>query len=126
MAESKNITIEQRIQIPPKLPIEPIDLCTVFGNALDNAIEACEHIEEGIRRISLTIICQDERLFCKIENTAFTPGNKLFKTAKADKNNHGFGIENIKTALAKYDSIPSFEYSNNTFTLKFVVFLKSE
>ena len=123
IAENKNIKFDTKIQIPEDLPIKPIDLCVIFGNALDNAIEACERVKLGAKRINLTIICQDKRLFCKIENTAPEHKDALLKTEKADKGNHGFGLENIKTALAKYEAEPNIEHTNNSFTLKFVIFL---
>ena len=124
LAESKDINFNTKIQIPERLPIEPIDLCVIFGNALDNAIEACERGHSGHKEINLTIICQKETLFCKIVNTAPFRAKLSFETVKADKNNHGFGLENIKTALAKYDSEPATEYTDNQFTLKFIIFLK--
>ena len=123
IAESKGISFNTKIQIPENLPIEPIDLCVIFGNAADNAIEACDRTQNCDKKINLTIICQDNRLFCKIENTAPPIKDKSLKTEKADKRNHGFGLENIRTALAKYEAEPSIEYSDSRFVLKFVIFL---
>ena len=40
IAESKKITVNTKIQIPEDMPIDPTDICVIFGNALDNAIEA--------------------------------------------------------------------------------------
>ena len=122
LAESKDILFNLKVQIPERLPIEPLDLCVIFGNALDNAIEACDKISEK-REIDVTIAMQNDFLFCKIINTA-QRGGTISKTSKADKNNHGFGLENIKTALAKYDSKPQIEYDDNKFTLKFVICVK--
>ena len=124
IAESKNIEFTTKIQIPKKLSVDPIDMCIIFGNALDNAIEACDRISDIDKKISLAIICQGESLFCKIVNTAPKPEKKIFKTSKVDKNNHGFGLENIKTALAIYNSEPTILYTENEFTLKFVIFIK--
>lgn len=122
LAESKDILFNLKVQIPERLPIEPLDLCVIFGNALDNAIEACDKISEK-REIDVTIAMQNDFLFCKIINTA-QRGGTISQTSKADKNNHGFGLENIKTALAKYDSKPQIEYDDNKFTLKFVICVK--
>ena len=124
IAESKGIEFETKIQIPQKISIDPIDMCIIFGNALDNAIEACERVNDTEKKINLAIICQDEKLFCKIENTAQKPANKLFKSSKADKKNHGYGLENIKKALAKYNSEPTISYEDGKFILKFVAFTK--
>lgn len=122
-AENKGIKFIVKIQIPETLPIEPIDICSVFGNAIDNAIEACEKIKNNDKEIVLTILCQNKRMFCKIENTVLKQNNPSLTTSKSDKLNHGFGIENIKTTLSKYKCDPEFKFENDKFILKFIVFL---
>lgn len=124
IAESKGISVNTKIQIPEDISVEPIDMCVIFGNALDNAIEACERIEAGNKNISITIICKDEAILCKIVNSAQKPANSLLGTSKVDKQNHGFGLENIKTTLAKYNANPTIEKTDTEFTLKFVIFTK--
>lgn len=124
IAKSKGITVNTKIQIPEKVSVDPIDMCIIFGNALDNAIEACERTEIENKTITLAIICQDEAIFCKIVNTAPKSEKSIFRTSKDDKKNHGFGLENIKTTLAKYNAEPNIEHSDTEFTLKFVIFTK--
>lgn len=99
-------------------------MCIIFGNALDNAIEACDRVAATDKKISITIICKDEAVLCKVVNTAPKSENVLLDTSKADKQNHGFGLENIKTALAKYNANPTIERTDTEFTLKFVIFTK--
>ena len=101
IAKSKGIYVTTKIQIPEDIAIEPIDMCIIFGNALDNAIEACERSKINKRRISVTIICRDEAVLCKVVNTASKSETIALGTSKRDKRNHGFGLGNIKTALAK-------------------------
>lgn len=124
IAESRGIVVGTKIQIPEEISIDPIDMCIIFGNALDNAIEACERVKNEDRTITITIICKDEAVLCKIVNTAPKPINSTFDTSKADKQNHGFGLENIKTALTKYNATPTIERTDTEFTLKFVIFTK--
>ena len=125
VAQSREIDVYTQIQIPENLPIEPIDLCVIFGNALDNAIEGCERAQSSNKKINIEMRYRGETLFCRISNTAPKPENYVLKTSKPDKKNHGFGLENIKTALAKYNSSPIVEYSDNTFVLKFTFFLNT-
>lgn len=47
LAEQKNILWECGVQIPKKCSIDEFDLCVLFGNILDNAIEACERLQYG-------------------------------------------------------------------------------
>ena len=99
-------------------------MCIIFGNAVDNAIEACERIKDGNKKIDLTLICQDKRIFCRIANTTAERQKGIFKTSKPDKQNHGFGLDNIKTTLAKYNSEPMITQIDNEFVLKFIIFTK--
>jgi len=124
IAESKGITVNTKIQIPEEISVEPIDMCIIFGNALDNAIEACDRTETLDKKIVITIICKGESVLCKIVNTASKSKNSSFDTSKADKQNHGFGLENIKTALLKYNAKPTIEITDTEFILKFVLFTK--
>lgn len=122
IAKSKGIVVDTKIQIPEKLSVDPIDICIIFGNSLDNAIEACERTHLTDKKISITILCKDEAVFCKIINPAPKPKNSLLHTSKADKKNHGFGLENIRTALSKYNAVPGIERTDTEFVLKFVIF----
>lgn len=125
LAESKNIDFKVTLQIPENLAIDATDVCIIFGNALDNAIEACERTENIDKKIKLAIIYEDNRIFCKIVNTAFKSKDKksLYETSKKDKNNHGFGLENIRTSLAKYNAIPEITQTETEFTIKFLIFI---
>lgn len=124
IAQSKGTSVNTKIQIPEKLAVDPIDICNIFGNSLDNAIEACEMIPDDGKKISITIFCKDEALFCRIANSAQKPAGKLLQTSKADKKNHGFGLENMKASLAKYNGVPSIERTDSEFILKFIIFTK--
>lgn len=124
IAETKGISFTTQIQIPQKLDVAPTDMCIIFGNAIDNAIEACEKIKHKRKKIDLTLICQDKRLFCKIVNSTAELTNSILKTSKSDTQNHGFGLENIRTSLAKYNSEPTIIQTDDEFTIKFIIFTK--
>ena len=122
-AMDKQIEFITEIQIPEQLFVNSMDLCTILGNALDNCIEACEKLEDDKQKIiSISMIYDDEALISKISNTAEQLSNVFLQTTKDDKDNHGFGVGNIKSALAKYNSIHSFRYDNGEFVLAFVIF----
>lgn len=122
IAESKGITVNTQIQIPSHISVDSVDICSIFGNAIDNAIEACERSNLQDKKISIIIACREQSILCKIVNTASESDSSQFGTSKEDKQNHGFGLENIKAALSKYDAYPTIEKKNNEFTLKFVIF----
>ena len=124
IAESKNIEFIAKLQIPTNISVDPADICTIFGNALDNAIEACEKISDENKNITLILTQQKNNMFCKITNTISSQTIPITKTSKPDKENHGFGIENIKNSLKKYNCVPDISYSDKEFILKFIIFTK--
>lgn len=122
IAIGKDIKFDSTVQVPEKLPIEAIDICVILGNALDNAIEACEKIREQEKHIKLSVIYEEDDILCKISNS-ISKGKKLsLKTTKTDKENHGFGLENIKQALSKYNHVMKIDQTDNEFVLSFIIF----
>ena len=97
-------------------------MCDLW-QSLDNAIEACSKGDSADKHIDVVMIQQGEEVFCKITNSIVVPIQSTLKTTKADKENHGFGLLNLKRALEKYDSEPIIETTDHQFTLLFTLFL---
>lgn len=121
LAESKGIEFDMKVQVPLALAVAPMDVAAILGNALDNAIEACERIGEGARWIELSLVQQESALLCKIVNSA-PQGTLTLQTTKDDAINHGFGLDSIKATLAKYDTLPLIEQADGQFSLSFVIY----
>ena len=54
------------------------------------------------------------------QNEIVEKENRLFST-KPNKEQHGFGVDNIKMAVAKYDGLVSIEHTKDKFTLAIVL-----
>ncbi len=121
IAISQGIQFDIRLKIPANLFMDPIDICMIFGNALDNAIEACERMQSGKKWISLSLVYEEGTLLCKIHNSAEIGEGPFLKTIKADQERHGIGISSIEAALEKYKSIHSFEQTEEEFSLFFQI-----
>lgn len=125
LAESKGIVFNIEIRISERLPLDAKDLCIIFGNALDNAIEACDRLPENAeKRIDLLLVQDAHSLFCTLSNTAPANNDRTFTTSKADTINHGFGLQNIRDALANYGAEPSIEQEGERFSLSFNIVLQ--
>lgn len=123
LAESKGIAFHTSITVQKDLPIAPEDCSVIFGNALDNALEACDRLPEDSEKLIEIFLQQDATsINCKITNTAPPNDEKNFATSKVDKANHGFGMKNIKEALEKYPSLYNFKQQENQFEFSFSVF----
>ena len=124
IAIGKDINFESTVQVPEKLPIEAIDICVILGNALDNAIEACERIKDVKKYIKISVIYEGDSILFKIENSVPKSKKISLKTSKTDKGNHGFGLENIKHALSKYNHLLKIDNEESIFILSFIIFVK--
>lgn len=107
-----------------KIHIEDMDLNTVVANLLDNAIEASEKCEKGQRNISFKI--KDVKQFIAIEccNTCKekSAGKKhIFQTTKDNKEEHGYGMENIKETVEKYGGRAEFSSEDGIFCAKILM-----
>lgn len=103
-AENKNIRFMSKINIPSLLPINEEDICIIFGNVLDNAIEACERISGG-RYISFLLAYDGKDLTLRVENSCSSETSVDYGTSKGDKENHGIGRHSIEQILDKYNAV---------------------
>ena len=107
------------------LKIRPMDMCSIFANALDNAIEAASSCQSP--SISLNIRRTDRFFIIKISNSTSTKVDtgKLMAstgyTSKADKEHHGFGLMNIRRSVEDYNGVLKAESTDDTFTLSIMM-----
>ncbi|MBP3196224.1 MAG: GHKL domain-containing protein [Butyrivibrio sp.] len=101
------------------------DICTIFGNALDNAIESVTLIEDPEKRLIHLSISQKKN-FVLIQINNYCEGNIVMKngypvTTKADKGNHGFGLKSIRYTVEKYHGTLNFDLKDSWFELKMLI-----
>ena len=106
--------------------IHVIDICTIFGNALDNAIEHVVMIPEKEKRLIHVSVSQKKNfVFIKVENYCeneiIKNENQLISTTKSDKQNHGFGLKSMIQTAQKYNGSVDFGVKNNWFELKILL-----
>lgn len=106
------------------------DLYSLFGNIMDNAIEAVKQIDEIDMRIVELRICRTGALlsvraqnyYCgKLEMQDGLP-----VTQKEDKDNHGFGLRSIQLVVEKYGGTMSIATDLNIFSLALLFPIKNK
>ncbi len=102
--------------------IQPLDISTIFGNGLDNAIEASEKLSTD-RRVILVKAGKLRDFFSVLieNNCAQEYVNAKNRTAKQDDFLHGFGIPNMKQAVETYGGQLTTKCENGRFTLKILI-----
>lgn len=126
--ENRGINLKCSIIIPPSLNIADVDLCILFGNLIDNAVEACERIVEPGRKkfIVLNVNIKKDYLFIDIANS-FTgevkKQNNIYRTVKIDERYCGIGLFNIRKIVEKYNGEFSVSHSDNVFSVSVMLSL---
>lgn len=69
MAQTQGTEFQVRLDLPDQMPLTDVELCTVLGNLLDNAVEACSRQKQGVHRIFIAGETKGNMYFLKIENT---------------------------------------------------------
>lgn len=101
--------------------IEPLDISTIFSNAIDNAMEASERLPEDQRLVTVKAERVRDMLIITVENNTLPGTRPAEGTTKKDRFVHGFGIPNIKKAVEKYDGQCSFHQGDGTYLLKILI-----
>lgn len=108
--------------------IDVIDICTIFGNGLDNAIEYEQHIEEAEKRlIHVSVFAQKSFIMIRFENYfegELELDGDLPVTTKADTLNHGYGLKSIRYSVEKYGGVVSIGRQDSWFELKILIPMK--
>ena len=101
--------------------MDPLDLCTLVGNAMDNAIESCCRIPERERLlVRLHAVGRGETVVLTVRNTFQTRPelkNGLPATTKADARNHGYGLRNMRYIAERYNGTLSCRVEEEEFVL---------
>lgn len=120
MAKKSGIQFYCACSIQKRLSINDSDLCIVMGNAIENAIEACEKLDNKQDRfVSVEARTINNQLLIKIENSydgCLTLQNGGFVSTKREKS-HGLGMKNIKRIVEANGGFIKTAYDGSLFTL---------
>ena len=101
------------------------DICTIFGNALDNALESVVMIPDPQKRlIHVSVSEQKNFIFITVSNTLGTvliESDDSLLTTKRDEKNHGYGLKGIKYAAGKYGGHVTYKAEDGWFRLNILI-----
>ena len=116
----------RKIRVVPQLDgsllnfLKPLCISTIFGNAMDNAMEALEQVEESKRELNIKLVESEHWLLLSFANPYVTPPkleNEEFLTTKESTFQHGYGIKCIESVVEKYGGNVSISTDDGFFTL---------
>lgn len=104
--------------------INLVDLGTIFGNIIDNAIEACERIKDNeLKEIRLVVGEVENFIMIKISNPVGMlrkEDGKLFSLKRLQKE-EGLGLVCLQEVLIKYNGSYSYEIKDDFFNLTIII-----
>ena len=103
--------------------ISSVDLYALFGNILDNAIEAVSPFDKVDRVISLSVKIKNKFVVVNTYNKCFDPpvfDDGLPQTTKGDMRVHGFGMKSVRMICDKYGGEFSVTVKDDLFTLNLI------
>ena len=120
-AREKEIDMTVKAFVPKRMSIDSGDMGVMYGNLIDNAIEACMKIQEGKRFVDVETKYQDGKLLITIRNSKTVDTNPNFITTKEDKRKHGRGIRSVRRVAEQYGGELLLEDEGNTFKVSLLL-----
>ena len=116
-AEIRNIQINHKIAFPEQIPVNESELATVFANALENAINACEKLDPEKRFIEINVL-NHPRFIVQISNS-FDGNIEIDKNGipVSHESGHGFGTRSIVAFCEKNNAFYQFKANGDKFSL---------
>jgi len=105
--------------------ISDYDIYSLFGNALDNAIEALRRLDDPQRRVvKLTMAIRGDLVSIRISNYfdhVIRSGNGDLITTKTDPASHGYGVKSIRMIVDALDGDMVITTEDGVFELGIVL-----
>ena len=131
LAEEKNIVWKCDVIIPKSDYINEFDLCILFGNLLDNALEACERIRYSDNKfINIQSKIVKKCYVLEVKNSADMQNESYINSTdksvyifakNKSRTGHGIGLLNVKDVVNKYNGVMNIEILDRIFTVSILL-----
>lgn len=126
-AEGLGITVQLRLDDMCSLSLTQTEICALFTNILDNAIESNQVLAEEKERWIKLDCARKGRILAISESNPMSEGKVRFvegipQTTKKDKQNHGLGMQSIKRIVESHDGHMQIDVKESTFQM--VIYLE--
>ena len=122
-AERYHIIWECDVKMPSSCCINDFDLCVVFGNILDNAVEACgkqanQNPQPWIRIQAGTV---KKCLLIEAKNSISPSDSQKAMPSNKNAEGHGIGLSNISDVIRKYNGVMNIEAGEDAFVISLLI-----
>lgn len=106
------------------LSIDEMELCTIYANLMQNAVEEIGRQEKGCGRFLKILITQGKTYFeTEIRNSVSddTQKEEISRIKKKDKRNHGLGLKNVERVIKEHEGCLEVKKERFCFCVKVVL-----
>lgn len=126
VAKNEDIEFKINIGLPEDIPITKTDLSVIFGNLLENAVEACQRQQTGRKKISLRGQTTQNTFALAVDNTyeiaPETDRRGRFRSMK--HSGPGIGTESVRNIVDRYNGVIEFEPRGDLFCVSLMLYLQ--
>ena len=126
-AEENETRVTFHIDLPAKVSVSDVDLCTIIGNILENAVAACSDLPAEERMISLSVLAQNSRLYIVATNSfSGIVRQRNGEYLSLRHSGSGIGLKSVRTSAEKYHGKAEFSHSGKEFHSDVMLLLQLE
>lgn len=123
-ADKSGICVRMKIEIQEQYAFEYIDMTVLLGNALENAVKACELSGAETPFIYIDMFQVKQQLLIQIENSckqAAEPSDARKNGSSKQQTSIGYGMRSMKKIAEKYGGDMEYWKKENTFILRIIL-----
>ena len=106
-----------RIDLPADAPVSDVDLCTIIGNILENAIRACAAVPKERRKLTMTVQIRNGHRLYIVATNSFGGANR--------RQGSGIGLKSVQACAEKYGGTVAFSHDENEYHSDVMLMLSS-
>ena len=126
VAKKMNVELNVKANIPEALPMSDVELCSVLGNMLDNALEACGKLPEKERFMRVYIGKLKGQLYLSVQNSAGKVRKEKGAYLSTKEGEHGYGLFRIDRVAKKYGGYVNRQNEEGVFATELLIPLQIE
>ncbi len=121
IAEKQGIRLNVKANIPDSIPMTDVELCSVLGNMLDNAIEACAKLPEEERFMRVYVSTLKGQLYFSVQNSAGKVIKRKGIYLSTKEGEHGYGLFRIDRIAKKYGGYVNRQNDEGIFATELMI-----
>jgi len=121
VAIEKGYRVNIIANIPENIRIQSVDLAGLIANIVENAIEACGNVIDGIPFIDMQCDYEREALRITLRNSCARSPIFIDGLPQTTKPGGGIGLQSVMSVVNAYDGLAKFEYQDGIFISKIMI-----